>query len=151
MNFRALTFALILTGLASSFISAQGKRDSQSMSSLCRGKSTSSPKPALDWPPMTTKRGGLISDCPPMNMETIFAPPLRYPKAALAVRASGMVSVEVVTDKKGRVIWADVVDGHPLLRSAALDVACKTRFKPAKDCLGRKLRMNTIIHYNFKL
>jgi len=83
-------------------------------------------------------------------VKTVYAPGLRYPEAARAVRASGTVSVEVI-DKKGRVIWTNVVEGHPLLRAAALETACKTRFAPTKDCLGRKLKTTTVLYYNFKL
>ncbi len=86
-----------------------------------------------------------------MNLTTTYAPQPTYPVAARAVGAEGLVSVEVAIDKTGRVTWMSVVEGHPLLRSAALKAACATRFKPTKDCLGRKLKMTTIIHYNFKL
>ncbi|MGQ0764018.1 MAG: TonB family protein [Acidobacteriota bacterium] len=43
-----------------------------------------------------------------------------YPAIALAAHASGQVSVLVIIDKEGKVMAAQVIDGHPLLQAAAL-------------------------------
>lgn len=51
-----------------------------------------------------------------------------YPPLAVAGRVSGVVTVTVVTDDSGAVTRADVVQGHPMLRKAALDAAQKWRF-----------------------
>ena len=96
-----------------------------------------------------TAQGYLISDCEPMTLYTTFTPDLIYPPAAQAVQAAGLVSVDVVINEDGKVIWAKVVEGHPLLRVAALRAACQTRFKPVVDCIGRRLKTNTIIYYTF--
>ena len=98
-----------------------------------------------------TSKGYSISDCEPMNLFALYQPEPVYPKTARAVRASGTVSVDVVIDEAGKVIWAKVVEGHPLLHAEALRMACQTRFKPVVDCLNKRVRSNTIIHYNFKI
>lgn len=108
-------------------------------------------RPDVNRTPARTAQGYLIFDCEPMTLHTTFKPELVYPPAAQAVRAGGLVSVDVVIDKDGKVIWAKVIEGHPLLHVAALRAACQTRFKPVVDCIGRSLKTNTIIYYTFSL
>lgn len=140
---RILLLLLLLGGVSL----AQGKVHSPKDDRVVNVSPT---KPSLDWPPMRTKTGALISDCVPMNLKTVYAPDLKYPGAAISLRVSGTVSVDVVIDKKGHVIWTNVVEGHPLLRAAAIKTARGTRFKPTVDCRGRKLKMSTILYYDFK-
>jgi hypothetical protein len=45
-------------------------------------------------------------------------------------RGSGYVLVNVLVDRKGRVICAKTVYGHPILREAAISAALKWKFKP---------------------
>jgi TonB family protein len=52
-----------------------------------------------------------------------------YPPLAVAGRVSGVVTVRVVIDDSGAVTQADVVQGHPMLKKAALDAAQKWRFE----------------------
>lgn len=111
--------------------------------------SFNSPRPHVNRTQAKTSQGYLISDCEPMTLYTIFKPELVYPPVARAVRASGLVSVDVVIDEEGKVVWAKVVAGHPLFHAAALRAACQTRFKPVIDCIGRRLKTNTILNYNF--
>jgi TonB family protein len=113
--------------------------------------SFNSPRPDVIRTPARTAQGNLISDCEPMTLQMTFKPELVYPSAARAVRAAGLVSVDVVIDEDGKVIWAKFVEGHPLLHAAALRAACQTRFKPVVDCIGRRLKTNTIIYYTFSL
>ena len=42
----------------------------------------------------------------------------KYPAAAQAVRASGTVDVNVKIDQEGKVVSAEAISGHPLLRKA---------------------------------
>ena len=109
------------------------------------------PRPDVNRTPARTSEGYLISDCEPMTLYTTFKPELVYPPAARAVQAAGLVSVDVVIDEDGKVIWAKVLEGHPLLQAAALRAACQTRFKPVVDCIKRRLKTNTIVYYNFNL
>lgn len=60
-----------------------------------------------------------------------FAAPEKYPMAALAVRASGEVIVDVLIDSSGNVVSAKAVSGHPLLRGASEQAARKWQFSKA--------------------
>ena len=71
-----------------------------------------------------------------------------YPGAARASRAGGPVSVLVVIDEKGEVFSAEAVSGHPLLRSAAVSVACDARFSPT-EIDGKAVRVSGVVTYNF--
>lgn len=108
------------------------------------------PKPKVNLSPARTEKGHLISDCDPVVLKTAYQPRLSYPKLAQAAKASGVVEVEAVVDEDGRVIWAKVVKGRPLLRAEALRAACATRMEPAVDCIGRRRRVNTILYFTFK-
>jgi TonB family protein len=96
-------------------------------------------------------KGVIISDCMPISGEIISRPKVCYPNLAKAARISGLVKVEVVVDEEGKVIWARVRNGHPLLQAVALRVACQTRMKPLVDCTGRRAKTGGILYYNFKL
>jgi TonB family protein len=71
-----------------------------------------------------------------------------YPAAAVAVRASGLVRVQVTIDEEGNVIDAVVIKGHLLLRAAAVAAARRAKFDPAKVS-GVPVRMTGIIDYHF--
>jgi TonB family protein len=58
-----------------------------------------------------------------------FIEPL-YPPAAVAVRAEGEVQVSVEIDDLGKVISAEAITGHALLRAAAGGAARKWSFTP---------------------
>ena len=53
-----------------------------------------------------------------------------YPAMARAANATGKVVVWVLIDKEGKVKAAQVIDGHPLLRAAAVKAAKSSRFTP---------------------
>ncbi len=107
------------------------------------------PKPDIYGSNPKTKPKYIVSDCEPVNLTTIVQPKISYPKAAQAVKASGLVKVDAVFDETGKVIWAKVVEGHPLLRAEALRVACLTRIKPPVNCVGKPRKVNPILNYNF--
>jgi len=71
-----------------------------------------------------------------------------YPPAARAVRASGAVNVEVTFDEEGKVILATAVSGHPLLQSAAVAAARKSKFSPVM-LEGKPIKVTGIIVYTF--
>jgi TonB family protein len=54
-----------------------------------------------------------------------------FPRLAMAARVSGAVVVLVKVDAQGKVVSADAVSGHPLLRGAAREAAILWRFAPA--------------------
>jgi TonB family protein len=99
--------------------------------------------------PKTTMESGLqISDCIGVGKVLTAYQPC-YPKIAKAAKAFGVVHVMVVVDENGKVIWAHVWKGHPLLQFAAVRAACKWRFEPAL-CGSEKQKVNRMISFNFK-
>ncbi len=71
-----------------------------------------------------------------------------YPPAARAIRATGAVQVEVIIDEQGKVVSATAITGHPLLQSAAVDAARKSKFAPVM-LEGVPVRVTGVIVYNF--
>ena len=83
-----------------------------------------------------------------VNGKAQSLPKPEYPPAALAVRASGAVNVQVTIDEGGSVISAAAVSGHPLLRSAAVEAAKQARFSPTL-LSGQPVKVTGVIVYNF--
>ena len=73
-----------------------------------------------------------------------------YPQAAKAARASGVVSVDVVIDENGKVISAKAIDGHLMLRGAAVSAAQGARFSPTM-LSGQPVKVTGVITYSFSL
>ncbi len=71
-----------------------------------------------------------------------------YPTIARSAHAAGTVSVQVLIDLEGNVIAAQAVDGHPLLRAAAVKAARESKFTPT-TLEGKPVLVNGIIIYNF--
>lgn len=71
-----------------------------------------------------------------------------YPPAARATRVSGIVQVEAVIDLEGKVIYANALTAHPLLKSSSEEAAVKSRFKPT-TIKGTPVLVAGIIVYNF--
>lgn len=71
-----------------------------------------------------------------------------YPAAARAVRASGAVNVKVSIDEEGNVSSAEAISGHPLLRTAAVNAALLSKFKPALVS-GEAVKFVGVVVYNF--
>jgi TonB family protein len=61
---------------------------------------------------------------------------------------SGKVTVLVLIDTDGKIMAAQIVDGHPLLRVAALKAARETRFFPTL-LAGKPVNVLGEIIYNF--
>jgi TonB family protein len=80
--------------------------------------------------------------------KAISLPKPSYPEEAKAAKASGTVTVDIVIDEKGRVIWAKAISGHPLLQEAAVKAACRARYNPMK-LSGQVVKANSVITYNF--
>ncbi len=73
-----------------------------------------------------------------------------YSAAAKRVQASGPVQVQVTISEEGRVIEAAASDGHPLLRSAAIDAARKWVFKPTM-LNGAPVKVQSTLTFVFTL
>ena len=100
----------------------------------------------LDTSPLIPKMatGGVL------NGKATHLPKPEYPAAALAVRASGVVSVQVLVDEDGNPISAKAVSGHPLLRSAGETAALRAKFSPTL-LSGQAVKFSGIVTYNFVL
>jgi TonB family protein len=96
--------------------------------------------PAVKPPPQS---GGVLNG----KASYLAKPP--YPAPAKAVRAEGAVNVQVLIDETGSVVSATAVSGHPLLRTAAVDAARKSRFTPTY-LSKQPVKVTGFIVYNFK-
>lgn len=85
-----------------------------------------------------------------LNGKAVSKPPPSYPAAARAALVSGEVLVEIMVDECGNVVMARALNGHPLLRQAAIDAAMKTRFSPTL-LSGLPVHVKGTMSYNFSL
>lgn len=83
-----------------------------------------------------------------LNGKATSLPKPPYPAAARAVNASGFVSVQVTVDIDGKVITANAVSGHPLLRPAAVAAARSAQFLPTL-LSGQPVKISGVLTYNF--
>jgi protein TonB len=104
-------------------------------------KPTPTPAPPKRTAPIS---GGVL------NGKAISKPQPAYPPIAKAARASGTVTVQITVDESGRVISANAVSGHPLLRAAAEGAARSARFSPTL-LSGQPVKVTGVITYNFVL
>ncbi|HEY0006785.1 MAG TPA: energy transducer TonB [Pyrinomonadaceae bacterium] len=71
-----------------------------------------------------------------------------YPAIAVAAGVQGNVKVVVDLNEAGEVTAARVIEGHPLLQSAALDAAKKLRFKPiVRDGVASKSQLDILFKF----
>ena len=73
-----------------------------------------------------------------------------YPAIAKAARAQGAVQVAVTISEEGRVISAEAVGGHPLLKEAAVQAARQWTFQPT-ELSGQPVKVQGILTFNFTL
>jgi Ca-activated chloride channel family protein len=85
-----------------------------------------------------------------LNGKAISLPKPQYPPSARNMRASGVVTIEVLVDEDGRVVSARAVDGHPALRSSAVAAAREARFTPTV-LSGQPVKVVGLITYKFSL
>ncbi len=71
-----------------------------------------------------------------------------YPPIAKAAKAGGAVQVQITISEEGKVTEAKVLNGHPLLRQAALDAAKQWIFTPTLYT-GPPLRVQGVLTFNF--
>ena len=83
-----------------------------------------------------------------LNGKAISLPEPVLSPAARAVKAGGTVIVQVMVDEDGKVISANAVSGHPLLKPAAVQAAYAARFTPTK-LSGQAVKVAGVITYNF--
>lgn len=85
-----------------------------------------------------------------LNSEATYLEKAKFPRAAQAVRASGIVYVRITVDEKGTVESAQAVSGHPLLRPATVEAAKKAKFNPTVID-GKPVKITGLLIYNFTL
>jgi protein TonB len=107
-------------------------------------KPTPEPTPKPEPPKKINVSGGVLQGSALKKVQ----PP--YPPIAKAARASGAVQVQVTISEEGRVIAADVVSGHPLLRDAAVQAARQWVFKPT-ELSGVPVKVQGVLTFNFTL
>ena len=113
------------------------------------GEDVPPPTPAPTPAPTPTQRTirastGVISS----KVITKPAPP--YPAIAKAAKVQGTVNVEILIDESGRVVSASAVDGHVMLKPAAVQAARQARFTPTL-LGGHPVKVSGVITYNFVL
>lgn len=73
-----------------------------------------------------------------------------YPAIAKAAKASGPVQVQVLISEEGKVIEANAISGHPLLRDSSLEAARQWEFKPV-ELSGAAVKAQGTLTFNFTL
>lgn len=91
-----------------------------------------------------TVMGGIL------NSRATSLPLPEYPAAAKAVKAQGTVNVNIIVDTSGNVVFAQAVDGHPLLRAAAEKAARQAKFPPL-GVNGKPVTVKGGLTYTFTL
>jgi len=107
--------------------------------------SNASPTVSNSTPPATKPVSGGV-----LNGKAINLPKPLYPSGAKLMRASGVVTVEVLLNEEGKVISARAVDGITSLRQAAVDAARLARFSPTV-LSGQPVKVVGFITYKFTL
>ena len=73
-----------------------------------------------------------------VTKKAIELPQPEYWRWAKGPRLAGKAQAEVIIDiNSGRVVWARLLNGHPLLQVAVSHVVCRARFAPTNDVNGR--------------
>jgi TonB family protein len=85
-----------------------------------------------------------------VNRKLISKPSPAYPPEAKAAGISGEVSVGVIIDKMGKVVYAWLESGEPSLASAAVDAAYNLRCKPTL-LAGKPVSVKSVVTYKFVL
>ena len=77
----------------------------------------------------------------------------KYPAMGTRVRAQGEVKVKIMVDRKGNVVSACAIEGHPLLRPSATHAAAQWKFKPNFGLTARQKRkyIQSFILFTFHL
>jgi periplasmic protein TonB len=74
----------------------------------------------------------------------------KYPPLARTTRTEGVVLLDAVIDKEGRIQSLRVISGHPLLTQAALDAVKQWRYRPTL-LNGEPVEVSTTITVTFTL
>jgi protein TonB len=105
------------------------------------------PPPAAEKKIVVAKKIDKVSGGVVNGSATSLPKPL-YSPAAIAIKASGIVNVQVTIDESGNVISAKAVSGHPMLRQSAERAAHNAKFKPTL-LSNEPVKVTGVIVYNF--
>lgn len=83
-----------------------------------------------------------------IDNKAVSKPAPEYPPLARVKGIASTIAVAVVVDPSGRVIAAEDISGHPLLREAAVEAAYQARFSPSK-LTGVPLNVSGVLTYRF--
>lgn len=83
-----------------------------------------------------------------MAANVISAPPPSYPFLARLAHVEGRVTVQAVISRDGLVSATRVLDGHHLLRGAAIEAVRRRRYRPYRIG-GRPANVATIVTVDF--
>ncbi|HET6976682.1 MAG TPA: energy transducer TonB [Pyrinomonadaceae bacterium] len=78
----------------------------------------------------------------------ISLPKPAYPEEAKAKKIAGLVRIKIVINEEGRTIWANAIEGDPLLVEPSIKAACQSRHSPMKIS-DRFVKATGIITYDF--
>ncbi len=112
------------------------------------------PKEEVEDVPPPKKDPVVVRQGPPrsigvVNGRATHLPKPNYSAAAIAINAQGKVEVQVTIDETGRVISANAVGGHPVLRGPAEQAARNARFSPTL-LSNVPVKVTGVIVYNFQ-
>jgi TonB family protein len=153
-------FALIVIGaeannsdvqqFLSSFVVGETNADAQASGVIIDVPANSAElervKTALPPEPWPKTAGPIIGGV--LNGKAADLPVPKYPDAARKNHESGIVSVEIIIDEQGNVVWAEASEGPESLRDAAVAAAWKARFTPTR-LTGQPVKVRGRIMYNF--
>jgi TonB family protein len=108
------------------------------------------PTVSAAYPDTARSSGGAVVPVPASAMVAnllISRPPV-YPDAARASHAEGQVLMQVVVNKDGTVGHIHVLEGDPVLRSAAAEAVSKWRYRPYQ-VNGQPVEVSTTVAVNF--
>lgn len=105
------------------------------------------PPPVVKPDPPAPKKDIVISGGVINGKATALPKPV-YTAAALALKLTGVVNVQVMIDENGRVISARAVSGPTLLRQSAEQAARQAKFSPTK-LSDQAVKVSGVISYNF--
>jgi TonB family protein len=112
------------------------------------------PPPGVEEPPTPPPAPSHFARAPIasglLNNKALSKPAPVYPRAAVASGVEGMVNVQLLVDESGKVISAQAVSGHPLLREAAATAAYQARFSPTLF-EGLPVKISGVVSYYFVL
>ena len=84
-----------------------------------------------------------------MTTNLISAPAPKYPKLASVMHLQGTVILQAVIDKNGQVKATSVLEGHRLLREAAVHAVRQWRYRPFLAD-GHPVDVATVVTVDFR-